>query len=112
MRGRPRAGTKSILMKEKGKPKTYFTPYRSPLAQFKEFKYHPNYLNDVPGGFKSWTYNHQIDADIPLCHYEILDGKCNDSNCDAQHFATMGLSGASRGTSSQSRLTLSSLLLP
>lgn len=99
MRGRPRAGTKYILMKEKGKPKTYFTPYRSPLAHFKDFRYHPNYLSEVPGGFKSWTYSHQIDPDTPLCQYEILDGKCNDNDCEAQHFASMGLSGAYCGTS-------------
>ncbi|KXL45476.1 hypothetical protein M433DRAFT_250653 [Acidomyces richmondensis BFW] len=86
-------------VRDEGKPKTYFTPYRSPLAHFKDFRYHPNYLSEVPGGFKSWTYSHQIDPDTPLCQYEILDGKCNDNDCEAQHFASMGLSGAYCGTS-------------
>ncbi|KAF2725374.1 hypothetical protein K431DRAFT_215909 [Polychaeton citri CBS 116435] len=70
--------------------KVRYTAYHSPLEQFKDFRYHPNYASIVPGGFKSLTYNHKINPDTPLCPYEASGGRCNDPNCNFQHFANMG----------------------
>ncbi|KAJ4290569.1 hypothetical protein N0V90_010786 [Kalmusia sp. IMI 367209] len=53
-----------------------FVPYESPLKLFKSFRYHPNYPQDVPGGFLSMTFSHQIDPDIPLCATEALGATC------------------------------------
>ncbi|KAI9828215.1 MAG: hypothetical protein M1819_004592 [Sarea resinae] len=69
-----------------------FTPYESPLKQFKAYRYHPNYKDDVAGSFRSLTYSHKINVDNPLCRYEAAGGVCNDSTCDYQHFRDMGLS--------------------
>ena len=71
----------------------HFTPYESPLKQFKSFRYHPRYLEEVSGGFRSLTYSHTINPDIPMCRYE-LDGVCNDDSCQSQHLRSVGLSGA------------------
>ncbi len=71
----------------------HFTPYESPLKQFKSFRYHPQYLKEVSNGFRSLTYSHTINPDIPLCRYE-LDGVCNDDSCKNQHLRSIGLSGA------------------
>ncbi len=71
----------------------YFTPYESPLKQFKSFRNHPEYLHEVLNGFRSLTYSHAVKSDIPICRYE-LDGVCNDASCESQHFKTIGLSGA------------------
>ena len=71
----------------------HFTPYESPLKQFKSFRYHPRYLEEVSSGFRSLTYSHTINPDIPLCRYE-LDGVCNDDSCQNQHLRSVGLSGA------------------
>ena len=71
----------------------HFTPYESPLKQFKSFRYHPHYLEEVSGGFRSLTYSHTINPDIPLCRYD-LDGVCNDDSCPSQHLRSVGLSGA------------------
>lgn len=54
----------------------HFIPYESPLKQFKAFRYHPNYLNEVSTGFRSLTYSHTINAEQPICQYE-LGGICN-----------------------------------
>lgn len=70
-----------------------FTPYESPLKQFKSFRYHPRYLEEVSNGFRSLTYSHTINPDIPLCRYE-LDGVCNDDSCQSQHLRRVGMSGA------------------
>ena len=70
-----------------------FTPYESPLKQFKSFRYHPQYLAAVSNGFRSLTYSHTINPDIPLCRYE-LNGVCNDDSCQSQHLRSIGLSGA------------------
>ncbi|KAI9875882.1 MAG: hypothetical protein M1830_007845 [Pleopsidium flavum] len=69
-----------------------FVPYESPLKQFKAYRYHPNYMEEVPGGFRSMTYSHNINSDMPVCRYEAAGGICNDSTCDSQHFRDMGLS--------------------
>lgn len=69
----------------------HFTPYDSPLKQFKSFRYHPQYLEEVSSGFRSLTYSHTINPNIPLCRYE-LDGVCNDDSCQRQHLRSVGLS--------------------
>ena len=71
----------------------HFTPYQSPLKQFKSFRYHPQYLKEVSSGFRSLTYSHTINPDSPLCRYD-LDGVCNDDSCQSQHLRSVGLSGA------------------
>ncbi|OAL43735.1 hypothetical protein IQ07DRAFT_592815 [Pyrenochaeta sp. DS3sAY3a] len=70
-----------------------FTPYVSPLRHFKSYRYHPNFTNDVAGGFLSTTFSHQIDPNKPLCQYETAGGSCNDSECPNQHFRDFGVSG-------------------
>ncbi|WPH04943.1 Hypothetical protein R9X50_00784000 [Acrodontium crateriforme] len=79
---------------QKPKSKTSFVPYESLLSKFKAYKYHPDYLNEVAGGFRSMTYDHKIDPMTPLCPYETNGGVCNDNQCNAQHFSSMGLNGA------------------
>ena len=71
----------------------HYTPYESPLKQFKSFRYHPQYLKEVSSGYRSLTYSHTINPEIPLCRYE-LDGVCNDDSCQSQHLRSIGLSGA------------------
>ncbi|KAF2138934.1 uncharacterized protein K452DRAFT_360700 [Aplosporella prunicola CBS 121167] len=73
-----------------------FTPYESPLKQFRAYRYHPEYSRSVPGGFRSLTYSHEIDPIKPVCPYELAGGICNDNECDGQHFRAMGLSADSR----------------
>ncbi|KAL6718859.1 hypothetical protein ACLMJK_003093 [Lecanora helva] len=73
-------------------PFEHFTPYESPLQQFKAFRNHPDYLKKVSHGFRSLTYNHSANPDVPMCRYE-LDGVCNDSSCESQHFKSIGLIG-------------------
>ncbi|KAJ4985491.1 Protein red1 [Stagonosporopsis vannaccii] len=70
-----------------------FTPYESPLRMFKSYRYHPNFSQDVDGGFLSMTYSHQIDSDKPLCPFESAGGSCNDPECPNQHFRSMGITG-------------------
>ncbi len=73
-----------------------FTPYESPLKKFKSYRYHPEFLAEVPHGFRSMTFIHDIDSEKPVCRYELAGGVCNDDSCDGQHFRNMGLSGASQ----------------
>lgn len=70
-----------------------FVPYESPLRMFKSYRYHPSFSKDVPGGFLSMTYSHQIDPDKPLCQCEAEGGTCNDPTCTNQHFRAMKISG-------------------
>ncbi|KAF1931920.1 uncharacterized protein M421DRAFT_417653 [Didymella exigua CBS 183.55] len=70
-----------------------FTPYQSPLRMFKSYRYHPQYLQDVDGGFLSMTFSHQIDAEKLLCPFESAGGSCNDPECPNQHFRGMGITG-------------------
>ncbi|KAI9772733.1 MAG: hypothetical protein M1840_000328 [Geoglossum simile] len=82
---------KAVIPIEKPTSKEYFTPYISPLKQFRAYRYHRNYLKDVPGGFRSLTYSHNIDANKPLCMFETSGGVCNDPGCQGQHFRDMKL---------------------
>lgn len=61
---------------------------------FKSYRYHPNFSQDVTGGFLSPTYSHQIDSDKPLCPFESAGGSCNDPECPNQHFQGMSITGA------------------
>ncbi|KAF9696436.1 hypothetical protein EKO04_005730 [Ascochyta lentis] len=70
-----------------------FTPYESPLRMFKSYRYHPNFSQDVDGGFLSMTFSHQIDPEKLLCPFESAGGSCNDPECPNQHFRGMGING-------------------
>ena len=87
------ADTKQVQKLESSRKTGPFTPYESPLKQFKSFRYHPQYLKEVSNGFRSLTYSHTINPEIPLCRYE-LSGVCNDDSCQSQHLRSIGLSGA------------------
>lgn len=82
--------------KETNSRTSYYRPYESVLTQFKDFRYHPDYLDKVSGGYRSLTYSHAIDPTTQLCMYEAAGGQCNDKACRDQHFKTMALSGASQ----------------
>ena len=69
--------------------------YESPLKVFKKYRFHPDYLKNVHGGFHSLTYSHDIDPHNPLCRFEFAGGVCRDQSCDSQHWRDMTLSGAS-----------------
>ncbi|KAI4678495.1 uncharacterized protein J4E84_008751 [Alternaria hordeiaustralica] len=70
-----------------------FTPYESPLRMFKSYRYHPNYAQDINGGFLSLTFSHQINPEKPLCQYELAGGACNDPECPDQHFREVAITG-------------------
>ncbi|KAG4433393.1 hypothetical protein IFR05_011129 [Cadophora sp. M221] len=72
------------------KPET-FTPYESPLKQFRAYRFHPSFKKDVSGGLKSKTYSHKIDLMNEFCRYELAGGICNDPTCDSQHFRDIDL---------------------
>jgi hypothetical protein len=72
-----------------------FVPYTSPLKMFKAYRYHSNFRNDVPGGFKSLTYSNTIDPGLPLCPVEMAGDSCEDPDCIGQHMRNMGLAGTS-----------------
>jgi hypothetical protein len=74
--------------------KGLFTPYESPLKYFRDYRFHPNFEKEVPGGFKSITYSNNIIPEKELCRYELAGGVCNDTTCEFQHFKSMGLAGA------------------
>ncbi|KAK1092432.1 hypothetical protein LTR48_004357 [Friedmanniomyces endolithicus] len=71
--------------------KTYYRPYESVLAKFHDYRFHPDYLDSVAGGYKSLTYSHNIDPHTPWCPHEALGGQCNDRTCGNQHFRGMGV---------------------
>ncbi|KAH8194680.1 hypothetical protein TruAng_011149 [Truncatella angustata] len=64
--------------------------YESPLRYFHAYKFHPQYMESVPGGLKSMTYSSRIDATRPICPFLIDGGECpNGPGCEFQHFDTM-----------------------
>lgn len=87
------ADIKQVQALESNRKMGHFTPYQSPLKQFKSYRYHPQYLKEVSNGFRSLTYSHTINPEIPLCRYE-LNGVCNDDSCQNQHLRSIVLSGA------------------
>ncbi|KAL1971004.1 hypothetical protein VTN77DRAFT_2838 [Rasamsonia byssochlamydoides] len=68
-----------------------FSPYISPLRYFKSYRYHPKFTEEVPGGYRSLTYSHNIDPMKSLCPYEAAGGVCNDNTCEFQHWRQMVL---------------------
>ncbi|MCJ1473992.1 hypothetical protein MMC13_002648 [Lambiella insularis] len=72
----------------------HYTPYKSPLSIFTSYRYHPGYISEVSGGFRSLTYSHKINPKEPLCRWELAGGMCNDNSCKDQHFRSMYLTGA------------------
>ncbi|KAK6345386.1 hypothetical protein TWF718_007302 [Orbilia javanica] len=80
-----------------GQPKKLepgFTEYQSQLSGFRSFRYHPSYNKLVSQGYKSLTYSHHIDSELPVCDFETRGGTCNDPQCRWQHFRQMTLPGA------------------
>ncbi|GAB7359718.1 hypothetical protein MBLNU230_g6893t1 [Neophaeotheca triangularis] len=88
----PEAPTRVNETMEDPKPKPRFTTYESPLLRFKDYRFHPEYPAAVPGGFRSSTYSSRIDANKPICPFELGGGRCNDNACDYQHFKDMSYS--------------------
>ncbi|KAJ5165209.1 uncharacterized protein N7500_007039 [Penicillium coprophilum] len=84
--GAPGTETSSAISEQK------FTPYTSPLRTFKAYRYHPHYAEDVPSGYRSLTYSHNIDSMKYMCPYELAGGVCNDRSCEFQHLRDMTLS--------------------
>jgi hypothetical protein len=72
----------------------HFTPYESPLKQFRNFRFHPEFDHIIPGGLRSNTYSHKINPGLEFCRYELAGGFCNDATCEFQHFRDIGLPGA------------------
>ncbi|KAI4602207.1 hypothetical protein KJ359_009445 [Pestalotiopsis sp. 9143b] len=67
--------------------------YQSPLRYFQAYKFHPQYVENVAGGWKSMTYNSKIDVSRPICPFVLNDGQCpNGASCEFQHFDKMALS--------------------
>lgn len=76
------------------KSSRHFVPYQSPLSYFRAYRYHPHYLDNIKGGFRSLTYSNNINPNSPLCAFEIYGGVCNDRDCQFQHLRDLSLSGA------------------
>ncbi|KAK3677033.1 hypothetical protein LTR78_003238 [Recurvomyces mirabilis] len=74
-----------------GEPKTYYRPYESALTHFKDYRYHPDFLQQVSDGYKSLTYSHRIDPVQPVCPAKAAGNACRDLKCPNQHFRSMGL---------------------
>lgn len=72
-----------------------FKPYESVLKKFRKYRFHPDFLETVPGGFRSMSFSNRIDPQKPLCRFEVASGVCNDPDCQSQHFREMSLTGAS-----------------
>jgi hypothetical protein len=88
------ADTWEVAVEEEEVDPTRFVPYQSALRQFKSYRYHPNYAQDVPSGFLSMTFSHQIDPDRPLCPDQAAGVACSIPDCQFQHFEAMNLTGA------------------
>jgi len=74
---------------------TPFVPYEgSILQQFKQFRSHPEYTQEVQGGYRSLKYSNNIDAHKMLCPDQGSDDACQDPRCPYQHFRDMSLPGA------------------
>jgi hypothetical protein len=62
---------------------------------FSSYRYHPEYVADVSGGYRSLTYSHNINPREFVCPHELASGICHDSACDYQHLKDIQLTGAS-----------------
>ncbi|KAI7365656.1 hypothetical protein KC354_g4747 [Hortaea werneckii] len=72
--------------------RSHYTPYISPLACFRDYRFHPAYTDTVSGGYRSLTYSHRIDPWNAFCPFELQGGTCNDRSCGFQHFGNVSLS--------------------
>ncbi|KXJ93950.1 hypothetical protein Micbo1qcDRAFT_158863 [Microdochium bolleyi] len=68
-----------------------FSSYHSPLGYFRAYRFHPTFLDKVPGGLKSLTYSSKIDVEQMLCPSESDGQECPDPECEYQHFRKMVL---------------------
>lgn len=74
-------------------PIARFVPYKTPLSNFKDFRFHADYKDSVKTGYKSLTYSNSIDPSRPLCPTELSGETCTDPSCEEQHLHQIGLSG-------------------
>ncbi|KAI9709979.1 MAG: hypothetical protein M1820_003057 [Bogoriella megaspora] len=95
----PSVAAESLAKEEQNAEKPFeesivdkYTSYESPLRSFRAFRFHPEYLRTVAGGFRSITYAHRIDTQKQICRFEGAGGSCNDPQCEYQHFKDMKLS--------------------
>lgn len=79
-------------------PSVQFVPYASPLSNMKPFRFNAQFSDLVKEGYRSLTYSHQIDKDVPLCPTELSGLQCTDGDCEEQHFRRIALSGTSNPT--------------
>lgn len=68
-------------------------PYVSPFAQFKQYRFHTQYLNTVKGGYRSFTYSNHIDVNNFMCPATVSGMPCYNRRCSFQHFSEMVLCG-------------------
>ncbi|KIW17064.1 hypothetical protein PV08_04255 [Exophiala spinifera] len=69
-----------------------FVPYKTPLSNFKDFRFHADYKDSVKTGYKSLTYFNNIDPSRPICPTELSGETCTDPSCEEQHLHQIGLS--------------------
>ncbi|KUI73491.1 Protein red1 [Cytospora mali] len=71
-------------------PHTSFVDYESPLRYFRAYRFHPQYNDNVAGGFKSLTYSNIIDPKREVCPDELDGQDCpRGGACQFQHFQAM-----------------------
>ena len=61
---------------------------------FHDYRYHPEFPDQVAGGYKSLTYSNKLDPESLICRIEMSAGACHDDRCREQHIATAGVNGA------------------
>ncbi|VUC24665.1 unnamed protein product [Clonostachys rosea] len=74
------------------RPSSSFVPYDSSLRPFRAYRFHPQFNNSVPGGFRSLTYSNNIDVNLEVCPDQLAGHACSRGNlCPYQHFEAMQL---------------------
>ncbi|CAG9995929.1 unnamed protein product [Clonostachys byssicola] len=74
------------------RPGSSFVPYDSSLRPFRAYRFHPQFNNSVPGGFRSLTYSNNIDANLEVCPDQLAGQACSRGDmCPYQHFEAMQL---------------------
>ncbi|KIW47710.1 hypothetical protein, variant 1 [Exophiala oligosperma] len=84
---------KPAILDDGAEPITRFVPYKTPLSNFKDFRFHADYKDNVKTGYKSLTYSNNIDPSRPICPTELSGETCTDPSCEEQHLHQIGLSG-------------------
>ena len=70
---------------------------------FHDYRFHPQYLETCPDGYRSLSYNHQIKYWKQMCDIETLEARdCDRADCPHQHFDDMKISGNEAYSSLQS----------